>query len=355
MGGEYYATLSGDKILEVLKVKKYKIVLVFSLMLIGLFVAVSAAQITLSMIVSPDNGPSLREIAKQYEEQNPNVKINVSIISWETLYPRLLADLTSKTGVYDIFTWDVMTAGAIHNGALDLTKFLKSHPNLIPQNYNMNDFVPLAKKLGEWNGDLIGLPYYNNTMLFYYRKDLFSSPKYQKEFYKMFGRPLRVPTTWPEAVDVAKFFTKKYNSNSPTRFGIALMFPTTHTMFYMFPLFFGPYRKSVDGIRNFGEVNLKYGDYFTSNGKPAFANEYGLMALQDMKALMPYAPDPIGSDYGQTIEYFSQGMTAMCPQWTNPYLQFKSSPLLQPANQKIGIAPMPGNSVAGNWALGVNK
>jgi ABC-type glycerol-3-phosphate transport system substrate-binding protein len=28
---------------------------------------------------------------------------------------------------------------------------------------------------------------------------------------------------------------------------------------------------------------------------------------------------------------------------------------LQPAEEKIGIAPMPGRSVAGNWALGINK
>ncbi len=335
--------------------KKYYGVLIFSILLVGLFVVGSAAQITLSMIVSPDNGPSIQWLAKQYEQQNPDVKINVSVISWETLYPRLLADLTSKTGVYDMFSWDVMTAGSIHSGTLDLTTYLKDHPNVLPSNYDMNDLLPLAKQLCEWNGDMIGLPYYNNTMLFYYRKDLFNNPKYQEEFYKMFGRPLRVPTTWPEAVDVAKFFTQKYNPNSPTKFGIALMFPTTHTMFYMFPLFFGPYRKSVNGIKEFGNISLNYGDYFTSTGKPAFDNEYGLMALEDMKALMPYSPDPLGSDYGQTIEYFSQGMTAMCPQWTNPYLQFKSSPALQPADQKIGIAPMPGDSVAGNWALGVNK
>ena len=334
--------------------KKYTILMMVGI-LVGLFAVTAMASVTLSLITSPDNGPSLQWLAQQFEKQNPDIKINVSIVSWETLYPRLLADLRARSGVYDIFTWDVMTAGSIHSGALDLTKFFKEHSNLVPKNYDWKDLLPLAERLGEWNGDLIGLPYYNNTMLFYYRKDLFDNPKYQKEFYNKFGRPLRVPTTWAEAVDVARFFTKKYNPNSPTRFGIALMFPTTHTMFYMFPLFFGPYRRSPDGVREFGPVNITYGDYFTSNGKPAFANKYGLMALEDMKALMPYAPDPLGSDYGQTIEYFSQGMTAMCPQWTNPYMQFKSSPALQPASEKIGIAPMPGRSVAGNWALGISK
>ncbi|MGC8590411.1 MAG: extracellular solute-binding protein [Athalassotoga sp.] len=333
---------------------KYR-VLMLVVSMIAVMTVAALAVTTISVVVSPDNGPSIQYLAQQFNQQNPDIKVDVTIISWETLYPRLLADLSAKTGIYDAFSMDVMTTGAMQSGCLDLTQYFKDHPDVIPAGYDMNDLLPLAYKLGTWNGDLIGLPYYNNTMLFYYRKDLFNNPTYQDQFYQMFGRPLRVPTTWAEAVDVAKFFTQAYNPKSPTRYGIALMFPTTHTMFYMFPLFFGPYRTSTDGIREFGPVNFNYGTYFTSDGKPAFANKYGLMAIQDMKALMPYSPDPLGSDYGQTIEYFAQGMTAMCPQWTNPYLQFASSPALQPANEKIGIAPMPGVSVAGNWALAVNK
>jgi len=336
------------------KMSKYR-VLMLVVSMIAVMTIAALAVTTISVVVSPDNGPSIQYLAQQFMQQNPDIKVDVTIISWETLYPRLLADLSAKTGIYDAFTFDVMTAGAMQSGCLDLTKYFADHPDVIPAGYDMQDFLPSNLESTMWNGHLIGLPFSLTSMIFYYRKDLFDNPTYQQQFYQMFGRPLRVPTTWAEAVDVAKFFTQAYNPKSPTRYGIALMFPTTHTMFYMFPLFFGPYRTSPEGIREFGQVNSNYGTYFTSDGKPAFANKYGLMALEDMKALMPYSPDPLGSDYGQTIEYFAQGMTAMCPQWTIPYVQFASSTVLQPAVQKIGIAPMPGVSVSGGWGLGVNK
>lgn len=322
------------------------------LLILSVFVM---GEITVSVVACSDNADSLKWLAEEFMKKNPDIKVEVTTLSWEVLYPRILADISAKTGAFDVFNWDVMTAGAVSKGCVDLFEFMKENPDLVDSNYDMDDLLPLAKNLGIWDGKLVGFPYFNNTMLFYYRKDLFEDPKNKELFYEMFGRPLRVPTTWAEAVDVARFFTKAYNKKSPTQYGIGLMFPTTHTMFYMYLLFFGPYRRSVDGINQFGPVDLDYGDYFTADRKPAFASEFGLMALEDMKALMPYAPDPLGSDYGETIEYFSKGIVAMVPQWTNPYLQFKASPVLQPAEEKIGIAPMPGRSVAGNWALGINK
>ncbi|MGJ8454667.1 ABC transporter substrate-binding protein [Pseudothermotoga sp. U03pept] len=317
--------------------------------------ALAFAEVTISVVACSDNADSLKWLAQEFMKKNPDIKVDVTTLSWEVLYPRILADISAKSGAFDVFNWDVMTAGAVSQGCVDLFEFIKQNPDLVDPEYDMDDLLPLAKNLGIWDGKLVGFPYFNNTMLFYYRKDLFENPKHKEEFEKMFGRPLRVPTTWAEAVDVARYFTKSFNKNSPTQYGIALMFPTTHTMFYMYLIFFGPYRRSVEGITRFGPVDLDYGDYFTSDRKPAFASDLGLKAFEDMKALMPYSPDPLGSDYGETLEYFAKGIVAMVPQWTNPYLQFKSSPALQPAEEKIGIAPMPGRSVAGNWALGINK
>ncbi len=323
-------------------------------LLVALVASMLLAQVTISVVACSDNADSLKWLAEEFMKRNPDIKVEVTVLSWEVLYPRILADIAAKSAAFDVFNWDVMTAGAVSQGCVDLFQFMKENPDLVDPNYDFDDLLPLARDLGIWDGKLVGFPYFNNTMLFYYRKDLFEDPKIKQQFEQMYGKPLRVPTTWSEAVDVARFFTKKFNRNSPTEYGIGLMFPTTHTMFYMYLLFFGPYRRSVEGINKFGPVDLDYGDYFTADRKPAFASQFGLMAFEDMKALMPYAPDPLGSDYGETIEYFSKGIVAMVPQWTNPYLQFAASPVLQPADKKIGIAPMPGRSVAGNWALGIN-
>ncbi|MGQ9622107.1 MAG: extracellular solute-binding protein [Candidatus Caldatribacteriaceae bacterium] len=268
----------------------------------------------------------------------------------------MLQDLTSGAGSFDVTTWDLMTAGAIAPGMLDLEAFAKEHPELVDPKFDDEDFIPTAKYVyGYWKDKRIGYPFYGAAMFFFYRKDLFNDPALQEKFKAHYGRNLAVPKTWQEAKEVARFFTKKFNPDSPTEYGIALMFPRTHTLFYMYLNFFGPYRRSPEGIAKFGKVDLDWGDYFTAQGEPAFDSEEGVKALQDMIDLMQYAPDPLGSDYGETLEAFGKGMVAMVPQWTACLASWKESPNLQPFEDKVGVAVMPGGTpVSGGWGLGIN-
>ena len=313
-------------------------------------------KVTLNVWASPDNGDALNEIARTFMEKNPNIQVNVTVISWEQLYAKMLSDVAAKTGAYDVATWDVMTAGALANGLEDIAQFKQENPDLVDPNWDEDDFDPTVWHVsGIWAGKNIGIPFYNNTMLFYYRKDLFNDPDLKAAFQEKYGRELEVPKTWAETVEVAEFFTREYNPDSPTEYGIALMFPRTHTTFYMYLLWFAGYRRSPEGLAKFGKVDLDYGDYFTSDRKPAFASEEGLKAMQDIAALLPYSPDPLGSDYGETLEAFSKGTVAMVPQWTNPWATWKTAEALQPFDEKVGAAVMPGgHSVGGSWALGIN-
>jgi len=327
--------------------------------IVGLsLVVLCAAACAVNLVVwsSPDNADALHELAQNFMAKNPDVQIEVTPLSWEVLYPRILQDLTSGAGSFDVTTWDLMTAGAIAPGMLDLEAFAKEHPELVDPNFDDEDFIPTAKYVyGYWKDKRIGYPFYGAAMFFFYRKDLFSDPALQAKFKAEYGRDLAVPKTWEEAKEVAKFFTKKFNPDSPTEYGIALMFPRTHTLFYMYLNFFGPYRRSPEGIAKFGKVDLDWGDYFTADGLPAFNSEEGVRALQDMIDLMQYAPDPLGSDYGETLEAFGKGMVAMVPQWTACLASWKESPLLQPFEEKVGVAVMPGGTpVSGGWGLGIN-
>lgn len=323
----------------------------FALLLVLMFAA-SLMAVKITVLCSPDNADALKWLAGEFMKQNPDIQVEIVPLSWEALYPKLLQDLRSQAGSFDAFTYDVMTTGAVSFGLVDLEEFMKKYPQLVPKDYDLNDFIPqVLEESGKWQGKLIGLPFYNNTMLLYYRKDLFEDPKIRQAFKDKYKRELTLPTTWEEVVEIAEFFTRKFNRNSPTEYGIALMFPRTHTLFYMFLLFFGQYRNAPLGIMRHGTADLEYGEYFTADRKPAFNSEEGLKALEMMKKLMPYSPDPLGSDYGETIEYFNQGLVAMVPQWTGPYLIFRNTL----GADKVGIIPMPGRSVSGQWALGINK
>ncbi|MGC9001612.1 MAG: extracellular solute-binding protein [Dictyoglomus sp.] len=97
-------------------------------------------------------------------QKYPNIKVQVTPISWEVLYPRMLADVASGTGAFDVATWDVMTAGAVAKGFVDLEEFRKQNPDLVDPNWDMKDFDPTIWHIaGIWAGNNIGIPFYCNT------------------------------------------------------------------------------------------------------------------------------------------------------------------------------------------------
>lgn len=317
----------------------------------------AARPVTLNVWASPDNADVLADIATRFAEQNPPITVTVTSIAWEVLSPQILADVASRSGAFDVATWDVLATGAVGTSFLDLDAFRKTHPDLVDANYDLPDFDPGVWHVGGvWAGKNIGIPFSNDTMLFYYRKDLFSDRPLRAAFLEKYNRPLGVPKTWGETADVAAFFTQRVNPASPTPYGIGLMFPHTPTLFSMYVLYWADYRRSAAGLAEWGKVDLDYGDFFTSARTPAFANTFGVRALQDMKTVMPYSPDPLRSDYAQAIEHFSKGTVAMVPHWTGAWASFKQSQVLQPLDEKVGVAVMPGaHSVGGIWGLGINR
>jgi len=334
--------------------KKTILCLVVGLCLV--FSAATAQATTISVWSSPDNADALFELVHNFMQDNPDITIEVTPLSWAVLYASILRDITSGVGSFDVATWDLMTAGSIAPGFIDLDEFAAENPELVDPDFNDEDFIPVAHYVyGFWGEKRIGYPFYGANMYFFYRPDLFNDPQLQAAFEEQYTKELRVPENWQEAKDVAEFFTRSFNPDSPTEYGITLMFPRTHTLFYMFLNHFGPYRRSPEGIEKFGEVDLDWGDFFTSDQEPAFNSEEGIQAIQDMMDLMQYAPDPLGSDYGETMEVFSRGMAAMVPTWSAALASWQVSPDLQPPDEKIGIGIMPGGTpVSGGWGLGIN-
>jgi multiple sugar transport system substrate-binding protein len=85
---------------------------------------------------------------------------------------------------------------------------------------DLDDFLPLYRDLGTWNGHRYGLFDDGDVLLLYYRRDLFEDPKLQEEFAGKFGHPLGNPShyDWKQFSDAAKFFTEKM---APQMYGMA--------------------------------------------------------------------------------------------------------------------------------------
>lgn len=314
-----------------------------ALLILGTGMA-GVSAIEINCVSSPDNADALTDFSREFMGKYPDIKVKIVTLSWEAILPKCLADFVSHTGAYDIMTWDVMTGGAVSKGLADLEEIRGQYPEIVDSDYDIQDFIPTAWHVfGMWGDKNIGLPWFGATQLFYYRKD----------YFQQLG--IEVPTTWEEALKSARLLTREYNPNSPSKYGIALMFAKGE-LFYNYLNWFGPLRRSPAGIAKFGEVDLDWGDYFTQEKKPAFNSPEGVKALELMEELMPYSLDPVGSVYGETMEYFGNGIVGMVNQWPTCIASWKTSPALSPFDEKVGVAMMPGGHAAcGGWGLGINN
>ncbi|MDW8186414.1 MAG: extracellular solute-binding protein, partial [Anaerolineae bacterium] len=77
------------------------------------------------------------------------------------------------------------------------------------KDYDFNDFVGPLRQIGVVDGKIYGVPYYNYALGLIVRRDLFDNPDYQAKFQKKYGKPLRVPNTLEEYVEVGKFFKEQ--------------------------------------------------------------------------------------------------------------------------------------------------
>jgi DNA-binding LacI/PurR family transcriptional regulator/ABC-type glycerol-3-phosphate transport system substrate-binding protein len=87
----------------------------------------------------------------------------------------------------------------------------------------LDEFIPgIPDHFARYGGHVFGLPYMYCSQLLFYRKDLFTSLKYQTMFQAQHRAELSVPRSWNEFNVVARFFTKEFNSDSETLYGTTL-------------------------------------------------------------------------------------------------------------------------------------
>jgi multiple sugar transport system substrate-binding protein len=152
-------------------------------------------------------------------EQLTGIRINVVEMGIPTnLFRRLMAEHHAGTGAIDC----VMVAPAwmpslLEAGALEP---LDDYVNHYMVKADLDDFLPLYRSLGIWDGRRYGLVDDGDTLLLYYRRDLFEDAANQKDFAARFGRPLGDPRSynWQQFIQAAGFFTDKF---APGLYGIA--------------------------------------------------------------------------------------------------------------------------------------
>ena len=152
-------------------------------------------------------------------KEKTGINLEVETLPVPNMYEKEVLAATGKTGQWDIYCYDNAWGAefSVPGWLVDLEPYLKKDPDAI----KIDDFISTFRDAFRHpqTGNQYGVPWYADCQLVFYRTDLFNDPQNKKKFQEMFGRELSVPTTNIEFIEVAKFFTKKYNPDSPTEYG----------------------------------------------------------------------------------------------------------------------------------------
>ncbi|KWB57762.1 ABC transporter substrate-binding protein [Burkholderia ubonensis] len=130
--------------------------------------AALAGTLTIATLNNPDM-IELKKLAPAFEKANPDIKLNWVILEENVLRQRATTDITTGSGQFD-----VMMIGTYETPQWGKRGWLAPVAGL-PADYDLNDVVKTARDSLSYNGQLYALPFYVESSMTFYRKDLFAA------------------------------------------------------------------------------------------------------------------------------------------------------------------------------------
>ncbi|MBM7552138.1 sugar ABC transporter substrate-binding protein [Thalassobacillus pellis] len=142
---------------------------------------------TVTVWAMGEEGKMLQEFSKKFEE-NSDYKVDVQAIPWDTAHDKLLTAVASGNGPDVVQLGTTWVAEFAEAGALkDLSEHMKDYPTFAKEN-----FFEGAQSIMQYKDQIVGVPWYVDTRVLYYRKDLLKEVGYDQP-----------PKTWEELKDAA--------------------------------------------------------------------------------------------------------------------------------------------------------
>ncbi|WP_320823640.1 extracellular solute-binding protein [Reinekea sp.] len=120
-------------------------------------------------IATVDNGDMvlMQRISAEYKQLHPDITLDWRVLDESILRRRLLSDLAISEGQYD-----VMTIGAYEVPIWNKQDWLTPLTNLSVE-YDQGDMIEVVRDSLSHNGSLYALPFYAESSMTYFRRDLF--------------------------------------------------------------------------------------------------------------------------------------------------------------------------------------
>jgi ABC-type glycerol-3-phosphate transport system substrate-binding protein len=258
----------------------------------------------------------MRELASEYQKQHPNVEFVWLETDESTLRKRLLGDFAVSDGQYD-----VMTIGSYETPIWASRGWLSPLLN-IPESYDVNDVIPTVRSTLSASDTLFALPFYGESSMTFYRKDLFEKAG------------LKMPKA-PTYADI-KGFAEALHKPDERMYGICIRGQAG----------WGANMTTITTM-----VNTYGGRWFDMDWTPTLESSSWKQAVTMYKDLVRFAHEGTPDfNYLQNLELFSNGE---CSMWIDATVAAGS--LLDPAFSKVhdsvGFAPAPIGTVdkGANW------
>lgn len=277
----------------------------------------------------------IEKLAPEFTEET-GIGVDLEIISYKDVHTKGVLDLVSGTANYDVLMMDNpwLAEYVLTGSVLPLTDYMeKEDPTYI------EGFAPEALDVyGLYKGIYYAYPIMFGEMMLLYRKDLFED--YADEYEAKFGTKLQPPKTWDEYLQIARFFTRKYNPDSPVKYGV-----------------------SISGERGDGAISefLPWlwgygGEVFDRNWNVTINTPAGIEAFKAFGEQAKYAaPGYISMVWEESLVPFASGDVAMMETW-DAFCDTVINPKTSKVWDKVGFAPVPGGvPLLGGWGMVVNK
>lgn len=282
-------------------------------------VACSFASAQTITIATVNNGDMIRmqKLSGEFTKQNPDIKLKWVTLEENILRQRVTTDIATKGGQYD-----VMTIGTYEVPIWGKRGWLAPLDNL-SKSYDVNDILPAIKKGLTVNNKLYAAPFYGESSMIMYRKDLM----------KKAGLTMPKAPSWKFIANAARKMTDKKNDV----YGICLR-----------------------GKAGWGEnmalltatANSFGAKWFDMNWNPQFDSKEWKQTLSFYVDLMHDA-GPKGASSNGFNENLALFQTGKCGMWIDATVaaSFVTNPKDSQVADKVGFALAPDNGLGkrSNW------
>ncbi|MCX7028240.1 MAG: sugar ABC transporter substrate-binding protein [Spirochaetes bacterium] len=261
--------------------------------------------VTITAVMQDHNATKrLKEFLPEFEAAT-GMKVMFDVLPQAELFKKVETGFVAGSDDYDV----TMTL-IVNVSRYARAKWIEPLDKYIAANKDMNadDFMPGFINSQQYQGKTYGLPFYGESSILMYRKDLLDAAK------------VKVPQTMDELLAAAKVLTKD------NVYGIVLKGNRDQASNgYLWPMF----------LHSWG------GEYFDKNHKPIFNGPEGQKATAFFAELMKYAPPgSVNMGWNEVQVAVSQGQAAMTIDATNFATVFETGSTSK-VTGKIGYAPVP--------------